>query len=73
MKGNKKPPDAKLCLNHHLFQGPDLELLSDVSRSSGVSPRNAECVSVLLEYEDLGQNVFAHKSLLVKFTTINND
>lgn len=38
---------AKPCLNHHLFQGPDLEVLSDVSTSGGVSVGNAECVCVL--------------------------
>ena len=26
-----------MCLNHHLFQGPDLEILGDVSTRGGVS------------------------------------
>lgn len=60
----EKPTDTKPCLNHHLFQGPDLEVLSDVSTSGGVSVGNAECVcGVCVLYvceEGLGPNVFAN-------------
>lgn len=50
----EKPTDTEPCLNHRLFQGPDLEVLSDVS-SREVSVGNAECVCVLYVCEeDLG-------------------
>ncbi len=44
LEKQQKPSDS--CLNHHLFQGPDLEVLSDVSTGGGVSVGNAECVCV---------------------------
>lgn len=39
--GNGVKP-SNTFLNHHLFQGPDLEVLSDVSTSGGVSVGNVE-------------------------------
>lgn len=58
----KKPSNAKHCLNHHLFQGPDLEVLSDVSTTAGVSVGNADYVCVLYMYEQgHGQNVSANR------------
>lgn len=63
---DKESSNAKHCLNHHLFQGPDLEVLSDVSTSAGVSVGNAEYVCVLYMYEqDHCQNVFAKRFPLV--------
>ena len=62
-----KPSDT--CLNHHLFQGPDLEVLSDVSTSGGVSPGRM-CVYVC--EEGLGPNVCFQINFSIFFSHQNN-